>query len=138
MASGHGSKTREGLRGTRNPNAVLTPEQVLTIRRRYAEGVTQGALCRVYGVSIGTIERVIHFKTWAWLTEDHPLAVSPNAPRDDAPPKLSPEAEAQLERDAAASAERLKALLAQDTTPAQDSGNRPFVYIPIHKQEPKG
>jgi hypothetical protein len=101
------------LRGTRNPNAVLTPEQVLAIREKYAQGITQGALCRVYGVSIGTIERVVHWKTWAWLTPDHPLARSPNAPCEEELPKLSPEEDARMEAAAAASAERLKALLAK-------------------------
>jgi hypothetical protein len=52
------------------------------------------------------------------------------APWDyDAPlPKLSPEAQAQLEKDAAASAERLKALLAGDGGQVAEAGNRPFEY----------
>ena len=42
----------------------LTLSQVGEIRRAYAEGVTQGALCRYYGVSIGTIGRIVRGETW--------------------------------------------------------------------------
>ena len=115
-------KSRESLRGARNPNAALSKDDVLTIRRRYKEGVTQGELCRVYGVSISTIARIVNWHTWAWLTDED--STLPGL--DEPTPKLSPEAQAQLERDASASAERLKVLLAQGGPEPETA--RPFVY----------
>ena len=116
-------KAREHLRGGRNPNAALSKEDVLAIRHKYSQGITQGALCRVYGVSISTIARIVNYQTWTWLeNEDSRMPGDVNAEL----PKLSPEAQAQLERDAAASAERLKVLLAQGGPEPETA--RPFVY----------
>lgn len=120
-------KAREHLRGGRNPNAALSKEDVLAIRHKYSQGITQGALCRVYGVSISTIARIVNYQTWTWLeNEDSRMPGDVDAEL----PKLSPEAQAQLEKDAAASAERLKAILAgQSAEPAHDPNfARPFVY----------
>ena len=96
-------KSRTHLRGSRNPNAALTPENVLTIRKRYAEGITQAELCRVYGVSITTIARIVTWQTWGWLKDE-----DSDMPGVDAPlPPLTP-AEEQA---AAESAARLAKLL---------------------------
>ena len=129
-------KAREHLRGERNPNAALSRADVLTIRHKYSQGVTQGALCRVYGVSISTVARIVNWQTWTWLeNEDSRM---PGEGFDEVPQVArTPEQEAQLERDALASAERLKALLAQDS-PAETSGNRPFIYIPPGSKGEKG
>jgi transcriptional regulator with XRE-family HTH domain len=43
---------------------VLEPGQVLEIRERYSQGETQGSLCRAFGVSIGTIGRIVRGETW--------------------------------------------------------------------------
>ena len=43
----------------------LTLDQVGEIRRYYAEGATQGALARHYGVAIGTIGRIVRGESWA-------------------------------------------------------------------------
>ena len=99
-------KSRNNLRGSRNPNAALTPENVLTIRKRYAEGVTQAEMCRVYGVSITTSERIVNWQTWNWLRDEESTM-----PEHDAPLlPITPE----QEQAAMESAERLKAILAKD------------------------
>lgn len=43
----------------------LTPGQVAEIREDYAAGVTQGALCRRFGVSIAQIGRIVRGESWA-------------------------------------------------------------------------
>ena len=98
-------KSRSNLRGSRNPNAALTPENVLTIRKRYAEGVTQAELCRVYGVSITTIARIVNWQTWNWLKY-----AESTMPQDDVPlPELTPE----QEKAAAESLARFQAMVAK-------------------------
>ena len=42
----------------------LTPTQVLEIKEHYGNGVTQGALCRAYGVSVGQIGRIVRGESW--------------------------------------------------------------------------
>lgn len=44
--------------------ARLTPEEVYQIRQEYEAGTTQGELCRKYGVSVGTIGRIVRGETW--------------------------------------------------------------------------
>lgn len=44
--------------------ARLSPEQVLEIRQAYSQGETQGSLCRRFGVSVGTIGRIVRGETW--------------------------------------------------------------------------
>ena len=44
--------------------AKLTFEQVQEIRRHYVDGATQNALCKHYGVSIGTIGRIVRGESW--------------------------------------------------------------------------
>lgn len=52
-------------RGEQRPNAKMTAEQVLEIRRRYAAGgITQRALARRYGVTRRSIFSVVHRQTW--------------------------------------------------------------------------
>lgn len=45
--------------------AKLTVEQVAEIRRLYGEGYTQGSICRHFGVTIGTIGRIVRGESWA-------------------------------------------------------------------------
>ena len=42
----------------------LTPTQVLEIKELYAGGVTQGALCRRFGMSVGQIGRIVRGESW--------------------------------------------------------------------------
>lgn len=42
----------------------LTLEQVGEIRRYYAEGATQGELCKYFKVSIGQIGRIVRGESW--------------------------------------------------------------------------
>lgn len=54
-----------GLFTRRNGKAAkLTLDQVGTIRRAYDAGATQGELARHFGVTIGTIGRVVRGETW--------------------------------------------------------------------------
>ena len=60
--SAHGVHKVRVRRGTKHPNAVLTPSQVRAIRR---SSETYSALSRKYGVSVGALQAVREFKTWA-------------------------------------------------------------------------
>lgn len=51
----------------------LSASEVVEIRRLYLEGMTQGALCREFGVSIVTIGRIVRGETWQRL----PVAEKP-------------------------------------------------------------
>ena len=51
----------------------LSASEVVEIRRLYLEGMTQGALCREFGVSIVTIGRIVRGETWQKL----PVAEKP-------------------------------------------------------------
>ena len=45
--------------------STLTPEQVMDIRLRYAQGnISQGALAREYRVTINTIGRIVRGESW--------------------------------------------------------------------------
>jgi hypothetical protein len=57
-------------KGTDHGIAKLTEEQVLEIRRRYADGgVTQRLLCDEYGVTQSLISQIVLRKIWAHLDE---------------------------------------------------------------------
>lgn len=69
-----------------NPGASkMTVEQVLSARRRYAAGgVTQEALAREFGLSIGAMRNLLRGVTWQHLNAP-PLAV----PASDAEKSLA-------------------------------------------------
>jgi len=50
--------------------AKLTPEDVRAIRQHYAEGATQGDLCRHFGVSVGQIGRIVRGESWSGKAAD--------------------------------------------------------------------
>lgn len=50
-------------------SAKLTPEQVLSIRERFANGETQGALARAFGVSVGQVGRITRGEAWQAFTQ---------------------------------------------------------------------
>ena len=57
-------------KGTHSGTAKLTEEQVLEIRRRYADGgVTYRSLGRDYGVGFKAISKIVRRERWAWLDE---------------------------------------------------------------------
>ena len=54
-----------GTFSRRNTKAAkLSLSQVQDIREAYAQGATQSALCRHYGVTVGTIGRIVRGETW--------------------------------------------------------------------------
>lgn len=55
---------------TRNRGAArLSADQVIDIRTRYQGGMTQGALARMYKVSIGQIGRIVRGESWHMAEE---------------------------------------------------------------------
>ncbi len=59
-------RERKGRGGTYNHSAwsPLSAEQVVNIRRRHAQGETQSALAREYGVCLNTVHQIVHRYTW--------------------------------------------------------------------------
>lgn len=51
---------------TKNKQAKkLTAGQVAEMRQHYAQGATQGALCKYYKVSVGQVGRIVRGESWA-------------------------------------------------------------------------
>lgn len=69
-------------------SAVLTAEQVLEIRQRYSQGETQGSLCREFGVSVGTIGRIVRGETWKQFS----------GPRAEAAPDMTPVSQSEIDQ----------------------------------------
>lgn len=67
----HGShlKPETRRRGTNNGSARLTDEQVIDIRRQYADGATQLALAALFKVSQPLISQIVRRKVWTHLEE---------------------------------------------------------------------
>jgi hypothetical protein len=58
------------VRGPTRPTTKLTPQQVIEIRRRYAEGgISMSQLAEEYGVVATNINLIIQRKTWKDLPE---------------------------------------------------------------------
>ena len=100
-----------GYKGRANGNARLTEAEVLVIRRRYGEGITQGELCRIYRVSCNTIARVVRRETWAWLGD-----------QDAAPVPVVPPATGESTDAAAASLARLQTRLQAEVDKLPETG----------------
>lgn len=56
-----------GQRGESSPRAKLTEEQVRSIRRAAANGATQAALARCFGVSCATVSSIVLRRSWRHL-----------------------------------------------------------------------
>ena len=56
------------IRGSAHYNAKLTEEDVRRIRSLREAGTPATGLCQQYGISFLTVWRILHRKTWAWLT----------------------------------------------------------------------
>lgn len=85
-------------------SARVGKEEVLAMRQRYREGVTQRELCQVYGLSITTVGRIVRGETWTWLEgeDSAPIGAAVAGPL----PEVG-------EENLAASAARLNALLTE-------------------------
>jgi DNA invertase Pin-like site-specific DNA recombinase len=53
--------------GSQHYRAKLTEEDVKRIRVLRGAGTPSTQLCQEYGISIQTVWRILHRKTWAWL-----------------------------------------------------------------------
>ena len=64
----HASEALRYSHGTRNVNAKLNEDSVLSIRREYAKGgVSQDSLAVRFGVTQINISCIVRKKTWAWV-----------------------------------------------------------------------
>lgn len=55
------------LRGERNAKAKLTDDKVRHMHRLSAEGVSQGRIAAMMGVSQGVVWRILHGESWAHI-----------------------------------------------------------------------
>lgn len=53
--------------GTKNINAILSDEDVISIRRRYRNGETQRSLADEYGIGYSQCSRICRNVSWKWL-----------------------------------------------------------------------
>jgi hypothetical protein len=59
-------------RGSQNPKAVLTEEQVLAIKSLLLEGISGVKIAARFSVSPSTVSLINRRKVWAWLTAPGP------------------------------------------------------------------
>ena len=113
----------------RNPNGKLTGEQVLSMRNRYAAGESQGSLARDFGVSVGTVGRIVRGESWQ--------GTKANA---SARPSTLPPTEDEIRE----SGERLLAKLGEEKPAARplpaylagiEDADEPVRYVPPVKSE---
>lgn len=57
----------EAVRGESCGTSKLSDDKVVTIRKKYAEGVSQGKLSKIYGVTQAAISNVVNRKTWTHI-----------------------------------------------------------------------
>lgn len=57
------------LNGEKNAKSKLTEEKVLQIHKLYELGLSQGKLGRIFGVSQGTIHKIVHGQRWKHVYE---------------------------------------------------------------------
>lgn len=55
-------------RGEKVYCAKLTPEGVLSVRKRFAKGESQSAIARSLGMAQASVWAIVRFKTWAHIT----------------------------------------------------------------------
>jgi hypothetical protein len=55
---------RGGHYGATHPQAILSEKDILTIRAKYASGISQRALAREYGVARTTISSIVIRRSW--------------------------------------------------------------------------
>jgi hypothetical protein len=62
-----GRHRRANFEGKRRPNSKFTDEQVIEMRRRYRDGVSQASMAREFGVRKNTINSIITGKTYSHI-----------------------------------------------------------------------
>jgi hypothetical protein len=67
--------------GELHPSAKLTADQVIEIRERHADGVSQGALGREFGVHRTSIRHIIRGVNWGHLPLSPTLEITTNGNR---------------------------------------------------------
>lgn len=55
---------------TEHSRAKITEEDVVVIRKKYRDGISQAALCREYHLTRGTMSELVNNKTWKHVTLD--------------------------------------------------------------------
>lgn len=55
------------VRGSRSLNAKLREDDIPSVRQKAADGMSFGAIARIYRVSPNCIERIVSRKTWAHI-----------------------------------------------------------------------
>lgn len=100
--------------------AILTEEDVLRIRAAADRSGNLRDLAAFYGVALGTIKKIVRRESWAWVGEES-LTNNPVIGNSAPMPPMSPELEAQFNRDLAASGllERFKGEIADETAVRQ-------------------
>ena len=77
MSTWTGGQPKHGTKGMWNGRAKLRMKEVLFIRKVYAEGqLSQSTLAQLYGVSQGTIHKIVTGKTWKHLDGPRTFLVS--------------------------------------------------------------
>lgn len=61
---------KRNMTGVRNPNARLTPGDVLDIRHWAAQGTTQQALAEEFGITQAHVSDIVRRRKWAHLEEE--------------------------------------------------------------------
>lgn len=64
-----GRTSHKGLRGEENGKHIVTEEQVRTILKKYAEGISIAELAGSFGIGRSCIVHIIHRHTWRHLDE---------------------------------------------------------------------
>ena len=67
FAKGRG--IQPSLQGESHPQAKLTEEQVISIRRRVAGGESRGSMAREFGVAKCTVRLIVNHRSWSWLED---------------------------------------------------------------------
>lgn len=60
-------RSRQAVLGSKNPNAVLTEDDVLRLRRLAAEGTLIKTLARTFGIDPATVSRIVSRKAWTHI-----------------------------------------------------------------------
>jgi len=69
----HGKHRREHGIGKRSHNASLTNEEVLDIRKRYANGQSQDSISTTFGLSQAAISKIVRLISYSDVVKEHEL-----------------------------------------------------------------
>ena len=62
--AGHHMKNGGAQVGEQHPGHRITASEVIDLRKQYAEGASQYALARLFGISQPTVSQIVRRKTW--------------------------------------------------------------------------